>query len=67
MSPSQALSSSDNNNQEANEHTVDSNNPKSHLTYYRKSTVEQNQAIKEKTLFSFKSVSPALQESAIHN
>ena len=46
---------------------VASSNPKSHLTYYSKSTVEQNQAIKEKILFSFKSVFPKLQESAIHN
>ena len=55
------------NNKEANEHTVASSNPRSHLTYYGKSTVEQNQAIKEKILFSFKSVFPELQESTIHN
>ena len=67
MSPSQASSSGGNNNKEANEHTVASSNPKLHLTYYGKSTVEQNQAIKEKILFSFKSVFPELQESAIHN
>ena len=67
MSPSQVSSSGGNNNKEANEHTVASSNPKSHLTYYSKSTVEQNQAIKEKILFSFKSVFPELQESAIHN
>ena len=65
MSPSQVSSSSGNNNKEANEHTVASSNPKSHLTY-GKSTVEQNQAIKEKILFSFKSVFPELLESAIH-
>ena len=67
MSPSQVSSSGGNNNKEANEHTVASSNPKSHLTYYCKSTVEQNQVIKEKILFSFKSVFPELQESAIHN
>ena len=67
MSPSQVLSSGDNNNKEATEHTVASSNPKSHLTYYGKSTVGKNQAIKEKILFSIKSVFPELQESAIHN
>ena len=67
MSPSQVSSSGGNNNKEANEHRVASSNPKLHLTYYGKSTVEQNQAIKEKILFSFKSVFPELQESAIHN
>ena len=67
MAPLQVSSSGGNNNKEANEHTVASSNPKSHLTYYGKSTVEQNQAIKEKILFSFKSVFPELQESAIHN
>ena len=67
MSPSQISPSGGNNNKEANEHTVASSNPKLHLPYYSKSTVEQNQAIKEKILFSFKSVFPELQESAIHN
>ena len=67
MSPSQVSSSGGNNNKEANEYTVVSSNPKSHLTSYGKSTVKQNQAIKEKILFSFKSVFPELQESAIHN
>ena len=67
MSPSQVSSSGGNNNKEANEHRVASSNPKSHLTYYGKSTVEQNQAIKEKILFSFKSVFPELQESAFHS
>ena len=66
MSPSQ-VSSSGGHNKEANEHNVASSNPKSHITYYCKSTVEQNQVIKEKILFSFKSVFPELQESAIHN
>ena len=67
MSPSQISPSGGNNNKEANEHTVASSNPKSHLTYYSKSTVEQNHAIKEKILFSLKSVFPKLQESDIHN
>ena len=67
MSPSQASQSGGNNNKEANEHRVASSNPKSHLTCNGKSTVEQNQAIKEKILFSFKSVFSELQESAIHN
>ena len=67
MSPSQVSPSGGNNNKEANKHTVASSNPKSHLTYNSKSTVEQNQAIKEKILFSLKSVFPELQESAIHN
>ena len=68
MSPSQVSSSGGNNNKEAHhEHIVASSNLKSHLTYYGKSTVEQNQAIKEKILFSFKSVFPELQKSAIHN
>ena len=48
MPPSQVSSSGGNNNKKANELTVASSNPKSHLTYYGKSTVEQNQAIKEK-------------------
>ena len=48
MPPSQVPSSGGNNNKKANELTVASSNPKSHLTYYGKSTVEQNQAIKEK-------------------
>ena len=51
MSPSQVSSSGGNNNKEANEHKVASSNPKSHLTYYGKSTVEQNKAIKKKILF----------------
>ena len=67
MSPLQVSSSGGNNNKEANEHTVYSSNPKLQLTYYSKSTAEQNQAIKEKILFSLKSVFPELQESAIHN
>ena len=67
MSPSQISPSGGNNNKEANEHTVASSNPKLHLTYYSKSTVEQNHAIEEKILFSFKSVFPKLQESDIHN
>ena len=67
MSPSQASQSGGNNNKEANEHRLASSNPKSHLTCNGKSTVEQNQAIKEKILFSFKSVFSELQESAIHN
>ena len=67
MSPSQVSSSGGNNNKEANEPTVASSNPKSQLKYYGKSTVEQNQAIKEKILFSVKTVFPELQESAIHN
>ena len=45
-------------NKEANEHTLVSSNPKLHLTYYGKLTDEQNQAIKEKILFSFKSLFP---------
>ena len=48
MPPSQVSSLGGNNNKKANELTVASSNPKSHLTYYGKSTVEQNQAIKEK-------------------
>ena len=67
MSPSQVSSSDGNNNKEANEHTVASSNPKSNLAYYEKLTVAQKQAIKEKILFSFKSVFPELQESVIHN
>ena len=67
MSPSRVSPSGGNNNKEANEHTVASSNPKLHLTYYSKSTVEQNHAIEEKILFSFKSVFPKLQESDIHN
>ena len=67
MSPSQVSPSGGNNNKAANEHTVASSNPKSHLTCYGKSTIKQNQTIKEMILFSFKSVFPKLQESAIHN
>ena len=67
MSPSRVSPSGGNNNKEANEHTVASSNPKLHLPYYSKSTVEQNQAIKEKILFSFKTAFPELQESAIQN
>ena len=47
MSPSQVSSSGCNNKEETNEHSVASSNPKSHLTYYSKPTVEQNQVIKE--------------------
>ena len=67
MLPSQVSSSGGNNNKEANEHTVASSNPKLHLTYYGNSTVEQNEAIKEKILFSLISVFPELQKSAIHS
>ena len=67
VSPPLVSSSGGNNNKEANEHTVASSNPKLDLTHYEKWTVEQNQTIKEKILFAFKSVFPELQESAIHN
>ena len=60
MSPSQISPSGGNNNKEAHEQTVASSNPKLHLPYYGKLTVEQNQAIKEKILFSFKTVFPEL-------